>query len=228
MLTSQVTNGGYREIQHPADRAALADLQSTKATVYQLSQMADKLITATSPIEAATQGATLHAGALSKSNALAATYNDTKQAFLGTLSRSLGGERGVLTNQDISRVNGALASFFDTVDIKNAKNAILQNLLDTASEAKMASITGQPAGEAYKDRIQTLISQMEQGTAPTRTQPGRPAPEIRNPDAKMSPKLQPGEFWRNGQAVRARACSIRAPGRRSGCRPVRQFRKGFR
>ena len=108
----------------------------------------------------------------------------------------------MLTNQDISRVNGALASFFDTVDIKNAKNAILQNLLDTASEAKMASITGQPAGEAYKDRIQTLISQMEQGTAPTRTQPGRPAPEIRNPDAKMSPKLQPGEFWRNGQAVK--------------------------
>jgi len=165
MTRGDATAAGYVEVQHPADRAAFADLQSTKATVYQLSQMADKLITATNPMEAGVQGTKLHAGALTKSNALAATYYDTKQAFLGTLSRSLGGERGVLTNQDITRVSGALASFWDTVDVKNAKNAILQNLLDTATEAKMSAMTGQPAGEGYKQRIQDLIGQMEQGAA---------------------------------------------------------------
>ena len=161
MPLGQVLAGGYMQIQHQADRTALGDLMSTKATVTQLNQMADKLITATTPMEAAAQGVALHAGALSKSNPMAATYYDTKQAFLGTLSRTLGGERGVLTNQDITRISGALAGFWDTVAVKDAKAAILQNLLETASEAKLAVMTGQPMGVAYQQRIADLIGALE-------------------------------------------------------------------
>jgi hypothetical protein len=165
MPLSQVLRQGYMQIQHPADRTALGDLQSTKATVSQLTQMADQLITATSPTDAAIQGARLNAAALVKSDPLATTYQDTKQAFLGTLSRALGGERGVLTNQDIARINNALPSFFDTVAVKDAKSAILQNLLSTATEAKMAAMTGAPMSTAYQGRITDLISGMERANA---------------------------------------------------------------
>jgi hypothetical protein len=172
---------GYVKLQHPADRNALADLMSTKATVSQLSQMADRLITATTPFDAGVQGAKLHAAALTKTNPLATTYQDTKTAFLGTLSRSLGGERGVLTNQDIGRVANSLAGFFDTVAVKDAKNAILNNLLQTATEAKIAAMTGQPMGEQYKQRIDLLLKTLEGMGTPGASPPPGNTPKLGEP-----------------------------------------------
>ena len=47
-------------------------------------------------------------GAISGNNPNAKTYISAREAFLGNLSRSLAAEKGVLTQQDIERVAGAL------------------------------------------------------------------------------------------------------------------------
>jgi hypothetical protein len=164
MLMSELTRQGYVKAS-PKDREDLASLQQSAAIVNSISQMADKLITAQDPVAAAQQGAVLHAGALTKTNPLAATYLDSQQAFLGILSRTMGGERGVLTDRDIARIGRSLPGFFDTQAIKEGKISLLNTLLQTAQEAKRATMTGQPLGADYQVRIQNLIAQMEKANA---------------------------------------------------------------
>src|SRR3972149_3742733 len=121
MSEMQAITGGFVKVT-PEQKKELADLGPVSNVVDTLTAYSDRLITAKTPGEAAKQFVVLSGGAMAKSNALAAAYNDSKEAFTGTISRTLGGERGVLTDRDIKRMAKLLPNFRDTVAIKELKN----------------------------------------------------------------------------------------------------------
>lgn len=161
MSMNQAIAGGYVEVDEK-DRAAIADLKSTQAIVGTMTAMTRKLITATTPGEAARQYAELTAGARTGSNPLARTYEQTVASFLGTVSRSLAGERGVLTNQDLDRIRASFPGFFDTRAVAEAKERMLDLLIDTSMRARVAKMTKQPFDEtAFRSRIDAIITGLE-------------------------------------------------------------------
>ena len=107
-------------------------------------------ITAETATDALIQGARLTGGAIAKTNPAAAAYQDSKQAFLGVISRNLGGEKGVLTDRDIGRLDNMLPSFRDTTAIRDFKLQMIQTLIDSAREQQKRVILGKPVEEARK------------------------------------------------------------------------------
>jgi hypothetical protein len=144
----------------------LAGLQQTEAIFDSVRQMSESLITAKTAPEALLQGVKLSAGAAVKSNTLAAAYQDSKQAFLGVLSRTLGGERGVLTDRDIARIDKMLPGFADTKAVRDLKIGLIDNLLKTSIEAKNSMLAGQPVSGGYRKRIEKLLREAEGPAAP--------------------------------------------------------------
>lgn len=59
----------------------------------------------------------------------AKTWGKEKKLFLGNLARGLGGERGVLTDRDIDRIDKALPDNIDTEFIRNEGRAIIMGIL---------------------------------------------------------------------------------------------------
>ncbi len=146
---------------------ALADLQNTQAIVDELKGLSDKLITANDAPSALSQSVKLTGQAFARTKGtgeLAAAYQDKKQAFTGILSRTLGGEKGVLTDRDITRIVTALPGFRDTAALKDFKNSTVQRLLDTAVEAKRSLIEGRPPNPEIRQSLDSLIKQLEGGS----------------------------------------------------------------
>jgi hypothetical protein len=93
--------------------------------------------------------------AISQSSPEAATYNDSKKAFLSTLSRGLG-EKGVLTDSDISRIEGAIPGFGDTPETAAQKWQTILNILN-AAEQKEAQTSSNSSGDLTS--LQDLLLQ---------------------------------------------------------------------
>jgi hypothetical protein len=148
----------------PQMREQITQLDNASAIMDTLSGLADRLITAKSAPEALIQGGKLYAGAIAKSNPMAASYRDTQQMFLGVLSRTLGGERGVLTDRDIDRVSRGLPQFRDTETIKNFKLGAIRNILNVAIEAKKRVITGNETNPQYRTKVDTMLNNLERQT----------------------------------------------------------------
>ena len=139
------------------DKEKLFALDNVSVTVDSLNALADQLITAEDAPSAAKQFAMLTGGAFAKTNQTATSYRDTKQAFIGTLSRALGGERGVLTDRDISRTVKALGSFADTKKIKDYKFGLMRILIDTATESAKKKMFGKGDDMNTKKRLSSLV-----------------------------------------------------------------------
>lgn len=148
---------GFKPRTKPKE--AIAGLQQSAAILEGVGTMAQQLIVAPTPAQAMRQGLELKTGALLRSNPMAAAYEDSKQAFLGVLSRTLGGERGVLTDRDIKRIDAMLPGFFDTVTIRDMKLGLLSNMLTTATEAQQALLAGQPVPSNFRTRLDALFTQ---------------------------------------------------------------------
>lgn len=170
---------------------ALKDIDSTKNIVATLHGLADKLITAKTGPEAAAQWAWLNSGArATKLYSTIKTYEDEKEAFLGNLSRQAAAERGVLTNQDISRLSRSLPGFADTVMSKETKKAIMSSILGFQREATLARIFGRPFDEkTARAAVDQLLSQLE-GTTPKPVKPA--APPKGSPDERARRKFLRG------------------------------------
>ena len=149
---------------------ALADLQNTQAIVDEIKGLSDRLITAEDSIGAAKQAITLTGQAFAKTKGtgeLASAYQDKKKAFTGVLSRTIGGEKGVLTDRDIDRIVQSLAGFRDTKAIKDFKNKSLQRIVDVAVDAKKAIIEGREPDPLLRKSLDTLIQNLEGPSAPS-------------------------------------------------------------
>ena len=149
----------------------MADLDNVNVLVDEIQGLTDNLITAKNGFEAIKQGAALQVGVLTRSNNAAKVYQDTRQAFLGILSRQLGGERGVLTDRDIFRISGALPQFSDTRAMKDFKIASLRLIIATAIDAKKRGLSGEPADPQLKKQMELMFKTLDIGiqTATGRT-----------------------------------------------------------
>lgn len=145
---------------NPQQKSDYLDLTKSVASVSELNNLADKLITATNPLEAAKQYALLTGGAYTKANPEAAVYVDMVDAFLSNLARTFG-EKGVLTDLDVGRMRKALISFGDTIATKKEKQRIMNEMLSVAQEVGKAKILGINPNEKDLKRINTLSGQLD-------------------------------------------------------------------
>lgn len=106
------------------------------STVRSLFQAADEKIPARQdPSEAAMSGfgrafgRTTPARFLGMADEPARAFEATRQTFLGELARSLSQERGVLTNQDIKRVESSLPTEDDSIYTRSEKLKFIESLI---------------------------------------------------------------------------------------------------
>lgn len=69
-------------------------------------------------------------------------YNDTIESFLTMLSRATG-EKGVITNQDVARIQKALPNSMDTLETANQKMQTLRNMFTSIMSGGVSAYTGQ-------------------------------------------------------------------------------------
>ena len=160
MTNRQARDQGFVAVT-PEQRQSLFDLQQSRTIIDQIDVMSTRLITAKSPAEAAIQGGRLTTGAVARTNELATTYAANRQAFVGILSRTLGGERGVLTDRDIRRIDASLPGFFDTSKIREAKMGLLRELMTVAEASRRGAVLGEAVPTGSRERVQTLIDKIE-------------------------------------------------------------------
>jgi hypothetical protein len=145
----------------PKQLEEISALDNVRVIVDTMDKTSQRLMTAGGPIEAAKQYASLKTGAFTKSNTLAATYQDQQAQFTGVLARALGGEKGVLTDIDIERVVKGQPLFRDTKGIRDLKMGTIKILLDTATDAKRRTITGKPPDPEIRKRIDKLLDVLD-------------------------------------------------------------------
>lgn len=132
--------GAIRVSQKNVD--TLKDLDNTDVLINQIDAITKRLMSTTSPVEAVSGGALKKVGAITRMAPLASAYNDQKSAFLGVISRTMGGERGVLTDRDISRIENSLPGFTDTRQLRDYKINTIKNLMEVAKQAARAKLVG--------------------------------------------------------------------------------------
>ena len=150
----------------PEQQTKLTALAPTRQQLDTFQTIADRLIIAKTPLDAFKQGIELTAGARLGTNQMAKAYADASEGFVGNLSRTLGGERGVLTDQDrLVMRKAAIATFFDTEGAKDIKKAIINDMYDAAHQAAVAEIAGQGklAGQ-QTSRVKDLLRKLDDAT----------------------------------------------------------------
>jgi hypothetical protein len=76
-----------------------------------------------------------------------ANFNSQRQLLFNKIARDLGGEKGVLSDQDIKRIEGALPSYTDSLEQKNAKMSAIYDLLNDRLSVEGGSIGEQSASK---------------------------------------------------------------------------------
>jgi len=142
------------------DIATINKVESVAAVVGGLALRAIKAKTAS---DAFLEGSKLKIAAITKTNALAAAYGDEREAFLGTVSKALAGEAGVLTDRDIKRIKSAFPSFRDTEQIAKFKMAVLNFLIGNAKLAQKQKIFGTFDEKSFRSRTDELFSVLDEG-----------------------------------------------------------------
>ncbi len=146
----------------PEQQQAVQALKPTREQLATFQTLADRLITAKTPGEVAAQGVRLYAGAYTGTNPEAKAFLDSSMGFIGNLSRTLGGERGVLTDLDRQVMrNAAIASFFDTVQSRDIKKAIINDMYKAAHQAAVGTIAGTSTGESVSE-VKQLLKRLDE------------------------------------------------------------------
>ena len=137
-----------------------AGLKQAKVLVDNIFMLADRVITAETPGKALVARGTLPTKAFFRMNPEAAAYQADRDAFTGNLSRELGAERGVLTNQDIDRIGRGLPAFSDTAVVRDLKKAVIYDVLGVARHNVIAQATGADTGP-YKTQLRALLDRLD-------------------------------------------------------------------
>jgi hypothetical protein len=136
----------------------LQEVEKSAISLDQIFDFADQIITAKTPGEALMQSGKYLANSNVVTRAVPgvydetmATYYDSVQALGNGLAKAFGGERGVLTNVDVTRWVNAMPKPGDTIDVKEKKKAALKTLAQAAYIAQRRAIVGD-MGEVKKIR----------------------------------------------------------------------------
>lgn len=142
----------------PTVREKLYAIDSSKEIVQSIDALSDTLIKAKTAPSAGLQGAILTVGGWTNLNQVAGVYKATISEFAGQLARTFGGEKGVLTNEDIQRVLRGLPVFGDTKAMRDYKMAMLNNLMVSAQNSQKKIYIGQQSvAEGRKDLKKLII-----------------------------------------------------------------------
>ena len=159
---------GNKSLRYATDKQqeAIGALNPARQQLASFQTIGDRLIKAKTPVEAATQGVRLYAGALSGSNPEAKAYLDTSMGFIGTLARAYGGQTGVLTDADVTRMQKAvIASFFDTESSKDVKKAIVNDIYKASHKAAIGSVAGTSNKGEAQSELQMLLNKLDSASA---------------------------------------------------------------
>src|SRR3990167_3542241 len=99
-------------------------------------------------------------------------YEDTKKFILGNISRTLAGEKGVLTDQDITRIERAFPTKADTPEtaaskivqikdfirlrVENFRNTAMQNISNIQNQGSTEPITEQQVDPEYQRYLELI------------------------------------------------------------------------
>jgi len=153
--TAVFPNDPSRQLTVPAPLATpefagkAAEAKAVFATadgmLNQIEALANKVITAQGPLEAAGQYAKTTLGAAARTNTDAAVFLTTKDAFGSMLTRAAG-QTGVLTQQDVEYILRALPAPGDTVAIAQGKMRVFRALYRGIVDAKLSAYGAAPLG----------------------------------------------------------------------------------
>lgn len=150
----------------PQQLDKVSALVPARASLDMMQTIAERLITAKTVPDAVAQGMRLYAGAVTGANGLAQAYLKASDASAASIARSVGTEKGVMTDTDISRWSRAsIASFFMTDAGRRAQVAIMNDLHAAARAGAVGDIAGTPAD--IKSQVRGLLDQLDKQTAET-------------------------------------------------------------
>ena len=147
----------------PTQRQPIFDLDNAMMITDQMESMTKHLIVAETAEEAAIQGLKLKGGAWLRENPVAAAYLATQQAFLGVMSRTIGAEKGVLTDRDIGRIKNAFPGLRDTRVIRDIKVLSLRLLIETARRSAVKKTKGERVDYRFELAKEASLRAMETG-----------------------------------------------------------------
>jgi len=96
-----------------------------------------------------------------------ATYVARREGTLGKFARSISGEVGVLTNQDIGRVRNLFPTAGDSAEIRKSKLKALQSLISLNRRFQVELFTGEVDSDtlknspAYQNSVQGILGSVE-------------------------------------------------------------------
>lgn len=140
---------------------SINDIDQTKGILVQIQEGAKRVITATNKTEAAAQLAYSKLPTFMQ-DAQNKRFLETQDAYLGNVARTLGGERGVLTDQDLQRQRSGLPRPGDTIAVRNAKIEMQNEFLNVAQSAAKAKLLGQEFNELeYRKKVNKILDKMD-------------------------------------------------------------------
>ena len=157
----EIQEAGVRTRERVQAEQKIGDLTQTQNQLDSIFRLAGEIITAETPTQATKQAIILNAAGLSSSTK-AGLYNSIKTGLADTLARTLGGQRGVLTDADIARTTNLFPTFSDTKATAAYKQRYLQNALSLAFDATNAQIDGKPVNrEEIRKKYNDLLDVAE-------------------------------------------------------------------
>jgi len=117
--------------------AGLSLLGTLKSKFGEIQQQG---LTATGPGLGILGGVKGSVASLLQNSPQARAYEDAKSAFMSKISRAAG-EKGVLTDQDIARIEKAIPNFYDTPETASEKWQLIESIMNSAIKAKSGSKT---------------------------------------------------------------------------------------
>lgn len=117
-----------QELANKQQKGASGNINNLNAVNAQLQRFEDSFADMPGKIESNTLGRVRAAtGFQTKQEA---NFNSQRQLLFSKIARDLGGEKGVLSDQDIKRIEGALPSYTDSLEQKKAKMEAIYDLLN--------------------------------------------------------------------------------------------------
>ena len=127
-LDSQRVAEGWAKIKADDEKKGTNNVANLQAVSQQLKRFEDSFKGMPNKLESNTLGRFRNfTGLQTKTEA---NFNSQRQLLFNKIARDLGGEKGVLSDQDIKRIEGALPSYTDSYAQKQAKMQAIYDLLN--------------------------------------------------------------------------------------------------
>lgn len=119
---------GWKRLEQDNNEVNNKNIVNLQAVNQQLQRFEESFATMPNKLESNTLGRLRNAtGFQTKEEA---NFNSQRQLLFNKIARDLGGEKGVLSDQDIKRIEGALPSYTDSMVQKQAKMQAIYDLLN--------------------------------------------------------------------------------------------------